>query len=1329
MTDSPIGKDSTLPPTPQLSPEQFEDFTERLLSAHRSCPEPLRRVVRVERWGRRGDKQDGIDFEGTWSDGKTAAWQCKRYDRLTAAQVREIVAECTFEADEYYLTYSGEASSAARNEIRRHDKWQLLDQRGLGRMLDDLPLHKRRQVLDTTWGIPIRKQLLNMAAEDALLPVEDYAISRQDPNNLLNDQGPLVGRTEELEALGTSLDRAGDWPPIILVTGPGGRGKTRLVTHALESYGRSNPTVQVLCLSPGRLWDSDVLHELPHTPSVIWVDDAHRDPSSLAPLLQYARRTAGTQLILSARQSGRDQVRAELVASGIRTQQIQEVSIGELSRGQARELVRSLADGLELSIAFIEHLVEQAQDSPFVAVLALNLVRCGELNGHLALDQGFREQILLRYQMILTENLNDFSGHKVRQTLAVFAALGPVDDEDDVLRSKMASFSELDVGSFLRLIALLKDRGVLVARSGFTRVAPDVLADQVLEGESAISGHDTGFASRLWNTFGGLCRTRLVVALSELDWRLQRQGGPSIIGSVETALHEEIANANLAGLVNALTTLEPLGYTQPHLLIKLLEVVRQRLAAPELAAQAKPLASGDLYEFVRQGAGLPPLTVSDVEHRMSKLYGQCASNAPDVLEQALDALWDFRRRDTRATNPHSDHPARVITDNLGNLGELPDPSFPIRISERVSVWLAEPGRPDDVDTPMFALEPLLAKQGSRYVATSRRQISITPFLVAPKAVRSLRDAVRQTLLVQASGPDIWRAGAAIRLLGDALREPRGMFGHEIRDDQVKAWEEDDLETLEILTASANNTGSAVVRRLIRRQVEWSAEYSRSAKVRFSALTLLINLDERGDDLAEALLGGFIGLSTDRKGDNVPPLADIEASIASQAQRRAGLSEEEYQAEHSASISALISRRDKERAERIARVVQSLADLGDVDRALDAIEQSCRDIQRAAANQTSVPGLDALLGSLAAAESNRVSALVRAVAARPQGPLDEGLSLLLGVWGDQDAESLLHWLGEFSLQRAGVRHSIAVAFDRYGWTRRGDRFLEVFNIGIGDSDDKTRNRFLQGSHELLAAQPTNVVELLLGADISSFSATRLIQAAARYDGLSWGQSLDEQGALAILRLLGRADWNDDTVQLTCAGIAHNFPSAVLEHFMYQDRSDPLPFEVESLADAFDQNHAQLVAWLVGRARETYDDRARVIVGLVMGSGMTSLQAAAVARAIETLDSQSLINLVDLLYDVPIWPLQHPLVARQLLSRALSTGIGVADLMRKLADAMHVRVAGFENGISEDLNHALTLASRAAAAEDLDALRTMYESAANYIAEQIAQIEDRFNEEFG
>ena len=35
-----------------------------------------RRIASVTRWGRRGDKQDGIDLKGKWTDGRYAVWQC-----------------------------------------------------------------------------------------------------------------------------------------------------------------------------------------------------------------------------------------------------------------------------------------------------------------------------------------------------------------------------------------------------------------------------------------------------------------------------------------------------------------------------------------------------------------------------------------------------------------------------------------------------------------------------------------------------------------------------------------------------------------------------------------------------------------------------------------------------------------------------------------------------------------------------------------------------------------------------------------------------------------------------------------------------------------------------------------------------------------------------------------------------------------------------------------------------------------------------------------------------------------------------------------------------
>jgi hypothetical protein len=72
-----------------------------------------KRLVEVSRWGRRGDKQDGIDFVRAYDDGKTVTWQCKRVDELPPADVRKYIKENTYAAGEHVLVFSGLAKPKA----------------------------------------------------------------------------------------------------------------------------------------------------------------------------------------------------------------------------------------------------------------------------------------------------------------------------------------------------------------------------------------------------------------------------------------------------------------------------------------------------------------------------------------------------------------------------------------------------------------------------------------------------------------------------------------------------------------------------------------------------------------------------------------------------------------------------------------------------------------------------------------------------------------------------------------------------------------------------------------------------------------------------------------------------------------------------------------------------------------------------------------------------------------------------------------------------------------------------------------------------------------
>lgn len=146
-------KHRDLLPIPWLTDSEFEDFIEALLKAQPLLGASVRHVSHVERWGVAGDKQDGIDFLGRFNDQTPAAWQCKQLEKLRPFEVREAVAAMTFHgAEEHYLVYGRIATQQARDEVRNHPTWTLLDRRDLTEMVRQLPTYTQRDIIERFWG-------------------------------------------------------------------------------------------------------------------------------------------------------------------------------------------------------------------------------------------------------------------------------------------------------------------------------------------------------------------------------------------------------------------------------------------------------------------------------------------------------------------------------------------------------------------------------------------------------------------------------------------------------------------------------------------------------------------------------------------------------------------------------------------------------------------------------------------------------------------------------------------------------------------------------------------------------------------------------------------------------------------------------------------------------------------------------------------------------------------------------------------------------------------------------------------------------------------------
>jgi hypothetical protein len=1259
------GRDPELLPAPSLTPDRFEDFTETLLHRQRFIASPARRLIEISRWGRRGDKQDGIDFVGAYDDGTTVTWQCKRVDKMTPADVRTYISENSYTADEHVLVFSGLASPEARTEALKVQGWSLLDQRDLGQLVHDLPLHRARTLLEQFWDPVVRRAFLPVAGIDAFLGLDEHFAPTLDRAAVLHHRAALVGRNDVLAALDAALDPTELAPRIVLIAGPGGRGKTRLALEALRHVEDAHPTIPVLVHQERRPLDSAALSELPGNPAVILTEDAHRAPDDLAPLLTYTKHTPGTKLLITARATGADEVRAALQRAGFDTGQILEVPIEPLTLGAARALVDTLAaDGPALPAEFDEFLAAEGRDTPLIPVVAISMARAGRLaTGPLALDQGIRDEILRAYADVTAGDVSGWPRPIVRGVLATVAAVAPLPSSgSDEFLDAAAAVAGVSRANFLEIVSALLERGVIVERGEQLRVAPDVLADEVLDSAAVVRGRDTGFVTRLWEALGQHAGLQLVVNLGALAGRLARTGGPDLFGRVWDDVEAEFDAAGLQQVDALARMLAPLAYTQPERLFTLLTRVLPRLPTFEQAARvaAENAVTDDAREEAVEDNGTSAstpqeapraalisyrgqLTAGDVARGCAPLLARCAQAAPALLGPALDILWDLAAVDGRQTNQYPDHPARLICDDLVDLGRIAQGSLPV-VLDRVETWLRVPDTLEAPRTPLFVLAPLLAKNGLRY-AQRRQTLEFSPFFVPPDKVASARDRIRRLLVAQGSGADVRRAVEAAQLLGIAMDPPHGYFGHTVPPEVVLGWEDDDLAAVAALRQIAQATSEPLVRRTIRHKLEWDATRALSQKVRRAALELVTELDERvEDDLTEAILGRWVRLLISRRGIAVPDRA--ASDFGGDGGGPAG-------PDDLSDSATIVDEGTAERTRNRDAAVAALWREHSPAEVIEVLDERLRVI--AAAHQSSeVQGMGELLAKLGASRPAAVPDLVTATIGLPEGPLDRFLHVLLDAWTRSGIDAFVAALPGLIAARPGVAGAVAYGFRVHRWVGLDPRLAQAHREAMPVADPQLRGQWLAGAGEMLRSDPVAAVPFIIDAAAGAdWGVAEALEAASHYDPDGWSASLDEQQSLAVLALTRVCGWRKWGVQRIVSGIARAHPRAVLDALTGESAERLTVDEVDGLPAALASHGAVLSEWLrdlLLLAGQGDEWRIAGLLPVALGESLTGGAARAVADVVASAGADELLRLVRMLWHCDGFTLAHPDLVGLLLGQA-------------------------------------------------------------------------------
>ena len=194
------------------------------------------------------------------------------------------------------------------------------------------------------------------------------------------------------------------------------------------------------------------------------------------------------------------------------------------SYAEACELVSGLISR-PVTDPFTRQLAAISDDCPFIAVVAADLYRRGELTGkRLESEAALRADVFRRFADQMTGRTTGTEAAERRDVLSAVAAFQPVRLDDPAFASAMTSLAKIESWDEInRHIRELEDAGLLLRRgSNAVRVVPDMFGD-VLLGQAAYddrSGRATSYLARAQEGATRLALQHLLVNASRIDWQV-----------------------------------------------------------------------------------------------------------------------------------------------------------------------------------------------------------------------------------------------------------------------------------------------------------------------------------------------------------------------------------------------------------------------------------------------------------------------------------------------------------------------------------------------------------------------------------------------------------------------------------------------------------------------------------------------------------------------------------------------------------------------------------------------------------------------------------------
>lgn len=770
---------SPLFPIDALDPAAFEQFIADLL--HALYPE-----AQVQQQGARGHDQAGTDILVRRGDGRIWSFQCKRVERFGPADIERAVADHIVRADHAFLVLSRTASPNATEALQAHDGWTLWDKQDIARLVRSLPVEAQDRLVDIYFRGQ-RMALLGRSEPGPWLTADQYFAPFGKRSAVFSHDWPLVGRDAEIAAL---TDAVADCEsgPAVLLTGPGGIGKTRIVKAAIERFATAHPRTTTHFLSATREPDRASLEALGSGTKLLVIDDAH-DREGLGGLIEFAADERNkTCLLIATRPYAEQRIRNELALFSIVKPPT--IRLDRLDKAALRSLVEAVLVEFGGETHWADAVLSVATDSPLVASMAARVIARDGVRLELArCEEELRQVILARFAKVITGNLGSTSDAPLlRSVLEVLAVIQPFHVDDRRVGELVAETrSGVAAGDVSRALKLLIDGGVIYKRGNLYRLMPDLLGDFLIE-ESCIgaNGRLTHFAEAIAEAVDSTQLTQVLVNLGRMDWR--REGGDPSASALLTPIWAKLRAID--------TKYDP------------------RIEAVQAVAIYQPAQALDFVQA--------QLDAGNMLNDFSGILRRVAMS-PDHRLDALRLLWDLGRDDARATGPHPNHPIRSLSELVGY-----DEHKPLDFVEDVSRFafglLDEPDAWSSHYSPLDVLEPLLSGQGMS-THWSGRRVSLSPYFVDHRVVAHLRARVVDRTIELLSAPDSRTARRAAMFINNAIRAPYGLL-NSVAPDELLQHYTDEFRTTFARIAALVKDGSLRAPTLIGliHSLSWHAEY-------------------------------------------------------------------------------------------------------------------------------------------------------------------------------------------------------------------------------------------------------------------------------------------------------------------------------------------------------------------------------------------------------------------------------------------------------------------------------------------------------------------------